>query len=272
MNEEIAKPLRIICLVKFVPDMDGFSYDYEQNQLQRNHVRMILNPDDACAVAFALQVKQRYPSTAIEVVSMAPRSIIPHMTDLLRLPIDRGTLITDSAFAGSDTLATSKVLQTYLSKCSYDCILSGTRSLDGATSHVPAQLAESLGLDQMQHVTHIDLNQFDNKRAVFQVEDDTTISTYEMAMPGMLSLTRESGYKLPYIAYEDFNKDVSEKLTLITNQELQCLPQEIGLKGSLTQVVETFTKEHHIRDRKIVHTDEDGIEFVYSFLKKRGYV
>ncbi len=272
MKEESPVPFRIICMVKFVPDMDGFSYNAEQEQIQRNYVKMILNPDDACSVAFALKVKELHPSTHIEVVTMAPSSVRPHMLDLLRLKIDAGVMITDPTFAGSDTYATTTILQRFLKDRPYDCILTGTRSLDGATSHVPAQLAEALGLDHMQDITHIDTQKSDLKRMVFQVEDDTDIYTYEMMMPGILSLTRESGYKLPYVAYEDFNKDVSDRLSLITNKELQCDLAEIGLKGSLTQVVETYSTEQQKRTKKIVHTDEAGIDFVYSFLRKQGYV
>lgn len=272
MREENPTPLRLICLVKFVPDMDGFSYDYEQEKLQRDHIRMIANPDDAAAIAFALEVKQRHPSTHIEIVTMAPRSVHPHMMDLLRLKIDAGTMITDPVFAGSDTYATTTILKKFLDNRSYDCILTGTRSLDGATSHVPAQLAEALGVDHMQDITHIDTDKFNREQMVFQVEDENNIYTYEMKMPGILSLTRSSGYKLPYIAYEDFNRDVSDKLTILSNRELQCSRCEIGLDGSLTQVVKTFTTEHQKRNRKVIHTDEDGMDYVYSFLRKRGYV
>src|SRR5690554_6623390 len=134
MKADHTEPLRIICLVKFGPDVDGFSYDYEHSRLNRSYQRMILNPDDACAVAFALQVKQAHPSAHIEVVTMAPRTVEPHLLDLLRLQIDTGVLITDPAFAGSDTYATTTVLETYLGGRSYDCILTGTCTLDGATS------------------------------------------------------------------------------------------------------------------------------------------
>jgi electron transfer flavoprotein beta subunit len=272
MKADHTEPLRIICLVKFVPDVDGFSYDYEHSRLNRSYQRMILNPDDACAVAFALQVKQAHPSAHIEVVTMAPRTVEPHLLDLLRLQIDTGVLITDPAFAGSDTYATTTVLETYLGGRSYDCILTGTCTLDGATSQVPAQLAQSLGLDHMQDITGIDLNSFDREQAVFTVEDDNDTYTYQMALPGILSLTRASGYKLPYIAYEDFTKDVSANLTVVTNQELRCPPEQIGLTGSLTQVVETFVPEHQRREHRTVQVDEDGIEYIYTMLKERGYV
>ncbi len=106
--------MKLVCLVKFVPDVDSFQYDYERNVLIREKVRLLLNPDDACAVAFALKVKARRPDTVIEVVTMAPTSVKPHMEDLLRLGVDRGTILSDPAFAGSDTYATSKVLARHL--------------------------------------------------------------------------------------------------------------------------------------------------------------
>jgi electron transfer flavoprotein beta subunit len=252
--------------------VDGFSYDFEHNQLNRNHIRMILNPDDACALACALQVKDRYPCTTIEVVTMAPRTVQRQMQDLLRLQVDAGSLISDSAFAGSDTYATTTILATYLKKQLYDYLLTGTRSLDGATSHVPAQLAEALGLDHMQDITAVDPESLYHRNAICTVDDGEDTVTYEMGMRGILSLTRASGYKLPYIAYEDFSRDVSDKLTIVTNEQLQCSPSAIGLSGSLTRVVDTFSQTPQKRKHAVVRTDEKGISYVYTFLKQRGYV
>jgi electron transfer flavoprotein beta subunit len=260
----------MVCVVKFVPDVDSFSYDYAQDEVRRDQVRMVLNPDDVCAVSFALKMKEQDGDSHIEVVTMAPRSVKPHMEDLLRLDIDEGTIISDPAFAGSDTYATSTILGKYLESRKFDCLLTGTRSLDGATSHVPAQLAEVLGMDQMQDI--IAIESLDSAEAVFTIEDEQYLRTYAMGMPGILALARASGYALPYIAYEDFDKDVSDKLTFVTNATLHCAPDEIGLSGSLTQVVHTYAKHHHTRAGKIVHTDDAGIDAVHSFLEERGYV
>ena len=95
--------MKIICAVKFVPDVDKFVYDYENSALVRENVRLILNPDDACALAFALKIKATNPDYVVEVVSMGPQSVVPHMEDLLRLNVDHGTIICDPKFAGSDT-------------------------------------------------------------------------------------------------------------------------------------------------------------------------
>jgi len=264
--------MRIVCVVKFVPDVDSFEFDFENNTLIRQNVRMILNPDDACALAFALKVKAGAPSCSIEVVSMAPRSVLPIMQDLCRLPVDQGVLIADSVLAGSDTHVTSEVLAAYLGSVDFDCILTGSRSLDGDTSHVPAQVAECLDLEQMSNIIRIDPEQFTGDRAVFEVDEGESLVTYEAALPAVLSLTRESGYRLPYPKYEDLQRDVSSKLEFITARDLGFSGESAGLKGSLTKVVKTYDKVFQKREKTVVGVDEEGIEFVFSFLKEGGFL
>ncbi|MFO7731068.1 MAG: electron transfer flavoprotein subunit beta/FixA family protein [Spirochaetia bacterium] len=262
--------MNIICVVKIVPDVDSFAYDYEHNTLIRENIRMILNPDDACALACALKVKARRSDCSIEVLSMGPESVRPHMEDLLRLDTDRGTIISDPVYRGSDTYVTSRILTRYLSTRSFDVLFTGSHALDGDTSHVPAQLGEELGLDQMSGITSVDLEHFDTRRAVFDVEYESSVVTWEMALPGILSLDRESGYKLPYVKYEDFQKDVSGKVTVVGNRELGFAPEEVGSRGSLTEVVRTYTQSFETRERNIVQNDEEGIEAVFNFLLEKG--
>ena len=87
--------MKIMCLVKFIPDVDNFNYDYEKNILVRENEKLILNPEDACALALALKIKEKNKNTIIEIISMAPLSIVPHLEELLRLKVDRATLISD---------------------------------------------------------------------------------------------------------------------------------------------------------------------------------
>lgn len=264
--------MKLICMVKIVPDVDKFKYDFETNTVVRENVRMILNPDDSSAVAFALKAKAANPDTIVEVVAMAPKSAMPILKDLVRVGADRVTLLCDRLFSGSDSYATSKILAGYLKTTSYDCILTGTHAIDGDTSHVPSQIAELLDLSQMSHVIRIDETEFAEGKAIFSVESDKAIATYEMPLPGVLSLQKESKYKLPYIKYEDMNREVDSQIYIITNEELNFKPNEVGLKGSLTKVNRTFVKEYQKRDQLVVANDEEGIEAVYAFLKKKGFL
>lgn len=264
--------MNIICLVKFVPDITGFGYDYEASSMIRNHTRMVLNPDDVCALSFAFKVKEKHPESHLQVVSMAPSNVIPHMHDLLRLPVDRGILICDPLFAGSDTYATSEVLGSYLKSQAFDVLLSGSRSLDGATSQVPAQIAEMLDLDHMLDVNEIDIEHTTSSLAVFSVEGERETTTWSMQLPGVLSLSRSSTCKLPYPSYADLQRDVSDKLNILTNKELNLNPSHVGLEGSLTKVVNTYEAKSRKRKKTVVEADDKGIDFVLSYLKERGFV
>lgn len=264
--------MKLICLVKFVPDVDNFKYDYDNNTLIRENVRLLLNPDDACAVAFALKVKARQPETFIEVVTMAPTSVRPHMEDLLRLGIDQGTILSDRVFVGSDTYATSKVLARYLEDSAADCYLTGTHAIDGDTSHIPSQIACCLGLNQMSGIIKGDETLLTEGRAVVDVETEWAVTTYEMELPAVLSITRESKYKLPYPSRVALSMDVSDRLTVIDNETLGFDPSEVGLKGSPTRVVKTYTKEFVQKGGVVVQVNEEGIDTVYHFLKDRGYL
>jgi electron transfer flavoprotein beta subunit len=258
--------------VKYVPDVDNFKYDYENNVLIRENVRLTLNPDDACAVAFALKIKAQQPETYIEVVTMAPLSVKPHMEDLLRLGIDQGTIISDRLYVGSDTYATSLVLGRYLSSQPFNIILSGTHAIDGDTSHIPAQLGDYLDINQMSGIIRVEEATLSSTSAIFEVETDDMIATYEMKLPGILSLTRESSYKLPYIRRQDMDLDVTQRLNLISNEDLQLKAEEVGIKGSPTKVAKTYTKEFDQKHRTILGTEDEDITLVYEFLKDKGFL
>lgn len=259
-------------MVKFVPDVDSYKYDYENSALIRENVRLQMNPDDVCAVAFALKVKATHPDTSIEVVTMAPTTVTPHMEDLLRIGVDRATIISDRLYAGSDTFATATVLARYLLRCDFDAILTGTHAIDGDTSHIPSQLGACLDLNQMSGIVRMDEKQFTQASAVFDVETEDEVVTYEMALPAILSLTRDSKYKLPYASRKDFERSVSEKLNVITNRDLEFDKDQVGLNGSRTKVVQTYTKEFDQKNRIVVKADDDGIDFVYKFLKDKGFI
>jgi electron transfer flavoprotein beta subunit len=253
--------MNLICAVKFVPDPEC---------LTPGSRRRILNPDDACALAFALAVKSGSPGVTVEAVTLDPLSVRPHMEDLLRLGLDRGTLIWDPGLEGSDGFVTSNVLSRYIAGRACDCVLTGTHSLDGGSAQVPVQIAESLGLDQMPGVIRIDPDRFDRTRAVFQAVDEAGVTTWEMAMPGVLSLTRESGYKLPYPALTDLRRDVSEELHILTSRDLGFSVDQVGHAGARTRVAASSPLTYGEKDPVIVGLNDDSITRVVDFLKKQG--
>jgi len=264
--------MKLICLVKFVPDVEDFKYDVTRNVLIRENVKMILNPDDACALAFCLKVKEKDPATFVEIVSMAPTSILGQLEDLLRRNFDQATLISDRMYVGSDTYVTSRILARYLEGNTFDCILTGTHSLDGDTSHVPSQVGEVLHLHQISNIIRIEETQFLSGCPVVDVDSEKLISTYRVGLPAILSLSKESKYKLPFVKFKNLDLDVSANIRIVTNRELGFQADEVGLEGSLTQVARSFTKNMQKEDRIFVKTDDEGIDTVYDFLKAKGFI
>jgi len=264
--------MKIICLIKFIPDMDDFKYDYERNVLIRENMNQILNPEDAVAVAFAINVKKYYPQTVIDVVTMGPKNVTSKLEELLRLDVDHATLISDGAFIGSDTYATSLVLASYLTLNKADLILTGTHSLDGDTSHVPAQIAQWLSLPHLSNIISLNMNTMDSGRPELSADHDQEIMTFALKLPAVLSLQKEAPYKLPYVRYEDLNKVVSERLQVLTLKDLNLKKEAVGFEGSKTKVIKTFVKTQLRHDKIEVTTDEAGIQTVYDFLKDKGFL
>jgi len=265
--------MKIICLVKFTPDVDAFEYDYENHVLLRENIKQILNPDDACALGFALRLKKKVPEIEIEIVTMAPLNTMNLVEDLLRRNVDRATLLSDPQFGGSDTLATSRIIGTYLQSAEYDVILTGSHTLDGDTAHVPAQLAEYLNLDHMSGIVRIDENSFLNGAPLVDVDTEKYAETYEIPFPAVLSVCRESKYKLPFVRFADLDLDVRDRVQIVGHEVLGLGGEQTGIHGSATKVIRTFTKTYDEKKEKIVvQNDRDGIEVVYQFLKEKGYL
>lgn len=264
--------MKIVCLVKFIPDVDSFSYDCEKNILVRENVKLILNPDDACALAFALGVKEKRPDTIVEIVTMAPESVLPLVEDLLRRKADQATIISDHLFAGSDTYVTSKIIARYLENAGYDIILTGTHSLDGDTSHVPSQIAELLKLEQLSNIIRIYDDGLEGNTVIAEADTDKSLYKFEIALPCILSIGKDSKYKLPFVKYKDLELEVRNQVSIISNRELGFSEEETGLQGSLTKVNRTYARKLQKKEKIVVANDEEGIETVYRFLKSKGFV
>ncbi|BDZ84395.1 electron transfer flavoprotein subunit beta [Claveliimonas bilis] len=262
---------KIACLVKVIPDVDHFTYDYEKNILVRENQRSVLNPDDACAAAAALELKKKVDAQ-VTAVTMGPESSLKYMEDLLRRGADRGVLITDPAYRGSDTYVTAKILAGYLEKEGFDLIFCGTRTLDGDTSHIPSQVAELLNMNVMNHVVKVAESQQSEEEVTVKVKDETESLLFAIDFPAVIALSSDSKYKLPFVKYEDRKKDVSDRLTIITNDDLHLALEETGLEGSKTKVVRTYPKHCEYKEKKVVQNDEQGIEYVYEYLKEKGFL
>lgn len=151
--------LKIVVLAKQVPDTRNVGPDAmtPEGTVNRAALPAIFNPEDMNALEQALLLKDADPETTVQIVTMGP----PRATDIIREGLFRGTdggvLLTDRAFAGADTLATSYALATAIRKMGMpDIVIGGRQAIDGDTAQVGPQVAQKLGLNQVTYVNSID--------------------------------------------------------------------------------------------------------------------
>ena len=165
--------LKIIVLAKQVPDTRNVGKDAMKadGTVNRAALPAIFNPEDLNALEQALQLKEQYPGSTVSLLTMGP----PRAADIIREGLfrgaDGGVLLTDRAFAGADTLATSYALACAVKKMKdYDIIIGGRQAIDGDTAQVGPQVAEKLGLPQITYAEKI-LKVQDGKIQVKSADD-----------------------------------------------------------------------------------------------------
>jgi len=150
--------LKIIVLAKQVPDTRNVGQDAmkEDGTVNRAALPAIFNPEDLNALEQALRLKDEYPDTTITLLTMGPGRAAAIIREGLYRGADGGYLLTDRAFAGADTLATSYALAMAIRKIKdYDLIICGRQAIDGDTAQVGPQVAEKLGLPQITYAEEI---------------------------------------------------------------------------------------------------------------------
>jgi len=152
------KGYKIIVLAKQVPDTRNVGKDAMKadGTVNRAALPAIFNPEDLNALEQALRIKDNFPGSTITLLTMGPGRAAEIIREGLFRGADDGILLTDRAFAGSDTLATSyAIAQTLKKHGNYDIIIAGRQAIDGDTAQVGPQVAEKLGIPQITYAEEI---------------------------------------------------------------------------------------------------------------------
>jgi electron transfer flavoprotein beta subunit len=241
------RDLRIVVCVKVVPRSEEIRVDYETHLLDRSNARSEINPPDMNALEMALDLKDRYGGR-VDILSMGP----PYFEPFLRLGLAMGCehvyLLSDRAFGGADTLATTYTLAQGIRKLGgVDLIFCGEESADGATGQVPSGLAEWLDIGQLTLLTEIEV---DRDRWIGRGRRALRggYEILEVPLPCVVSVKtacnepRFMDYRLKPGAFE------KERVTVWNATDLDAAPDYIGLPGSPTIVTELGAAP--IRERK----------------------
>jgi len=152
--------INIAVCIKQVPNTNKVKIDKKTGTLIRKGIKSICNPDDKNALEEALRLKDTYDNVKITVISMGPSQATIILKEALAMGADRGILLSDRKFAGSDTLATSTILASALRKIQeeegIDIIFCGRQAIDGDTAQVGPQIAQHLDLPIISYVQELE--------------------------------------------------------------------------------------------------------------------
>ncbi|GGK13753.1 electron transfer flavoprotein subunit beta/FixA family protein [Parabacteroides faecis] len=183
--------LRIIVLAKQVPDTRNVGKDAmkEDGTVNRAALPAIFNPEDLNALEQALRLKDAYPGSTVTLLTMGPGRAAEIIREGLYRGADGGFLLTDRAFAGADTLATSYALATAIKKINdYDIIIGGRQAIDGDTAQVGPQVAEKLGLTQITYAEEIQNVDEAARRITVKRHIDGGVETVEGPLPIVITV------------------------------------------------------------------------------------
>ncbi len=272
--------LNIIVLAKQVPDTRNVGKDAmkEDGTINRAALPAIFNPEDLNALEQALKLKDMYPGSKVTVLTMGPARAAEIIREGLYRGADGGVVLSDRAFAGSDTLATSYALSAAVRKIGgYDIIIGGRQAIDGDTAQVGPQIAEKLGLPQVTYAE--DIISADGGVAVIKRRIESGVETVKAPMPLVVTVNGSAAecrprnakniQKFKYAAVpseaaaDERRKALIEKRPYLNIGEWTAAAvdadlEQCGLAGSPTKVKGIENVVFQAKDaRRVENTDEE---------------
>lgn len=230
--------MNIVVCIKQVPNTNEVKLDPKTGTLIREGVPSIINPDDKAGLEAALRLKDAQ-GAHVTVLSMGPPQADAALREALAMGADEAILVTDRAFGGADTWATAHTIAAALRTLPYDLILTGRQAIDGDTAQVGPQIAENLNLTNISYAEEIKVEdgyvtvkrQFEDRYHIVKAKLPCLITA--------LSELNPPRYMTPGGIFSAYRE---KEVKVLTRKDLDVEDECIGLKGSPTRVIQTFTK------------------------------
>jgi len=248
----------IVVNVKVVPEK--ISIDKETCRVKREG-NSIFNPLDLVAFEEAVKLKKA-SNASISVISMAPLKEKDLLKNLFKYGANRVILLSDKNFTGSDTFATSFVLKEAIIKLvhNFNLIIQGDFSLDGSTGNVGGELAALLNIPFISNVFSIE--SYSKEIIVKRISEK--IETFAVDLPALISVRREAN-KGAVVNLFSLVESLDKEVEVYTSEMLNLPEEKVGLKGSLTEVLNVFQDSPVFEGNLIT---SNGEKTIFDFLKK----
>ncbi len=257
--------MKIIVCMKQVPDTTEVRINPETGTLMREGVPSIMNPDDKAALEAALRMKDETGATVVG-LSMGPKQAEDILREALAMGADECYLLTDRAFGGADTWATSSTLAAAIKQIGCDLILTGRQAIDGDTAQVGPGIAEHLGLPNLSYAEEINI---DGNDIIVKQQFDDSVYTVRATMPGLvtvLSELNEPRYMTPAGIFDAYRE---KEVKILQRKDIDIEDENIGLKGSPTRVAKSFPKSVKAPGMTINKGADESVQFIIDKLKEK---
>ena len=258
--------MKLIVCIKQVPGTSKVEMDEEKGVLKRSPVDAKMNPYDLVAIEAALRVKEEKGGD-VTVISMGPPQAEEVIKEAFMMGADSGALISDMAFAGSDTLATSLTISKGIKLLDdFDIIFCGKQTTDGDTAQVGPEISEILDIPHVTNV--IEILEVKERSIIVKIDAQDMILVQEIAYPCLIALDKDTFTpRLPSYRIKRNIKD--KKIKQINFSSFVNLSvDDFGLKGSPTQVERIFKPEDKSEKITVNGTSEEASEFIFNKLKE----
>ncbi len=276
----MGKQLKVVVLAKQVPDTRNVGKDAMKadGTVNRAALPAIFNPEDLNALEQALTIKDLCPGSTVHILTMGPLRAADIIRDAMFRGADGGYLLTDRAFAGADTLATSYALSRALAEIKPDIIVAGRQAIDGDTAQVGPQVAEKLGLPQVTYAEQI--LSLDEKQIVIRRRLERGVETVSAPLPMLMTVNESAPECRPQNAkrvmkykHAKTRSEIQEagddylslyesreylKITEWNVGDIDADPQQLGMAGSPTKVKQIENVVFQAKEsRRLTASDND---------------
>jgi len=257
--------VNIVVCVKQVPDTNEVKLDPVTGTLIRDGVPSIMNPDDKAGLEAALELKDA-TGAHITVVSMGPPQADDVLREALAMGADEAILVTDRAFGGADTWATSTTIAAAVKMLDYDLIITGRQAIDGDTAQVGPQIAEHLNIPNVSYAEDIKV---EGDAVIVKRQYEDRYHTIKVQMPCLVTALGEMNtprYMTPGGIFDAYRTDEVKVWTL---ENIEVDTSNIGLKGSPTRVFKSFPKALKPAGTVVQLDPQESADFLLEKLKEK---
>ena len=260
--------MKIAVCIKHVPVVSMLKFDNETRRVVREGVPNEVNPYDVLALSVAMRLKEEHGAEVVA-LTMGPPQASESLVQALAMGADRAVHLNDRAFAGSDTLATSRALALALQREQPDLVVCGRNSTDAETGQVGPEVAEILGIPQITAVSRLDVDS--TCQTIFATRlTDEGYQELECATPTLVTVT-DGVAEETYPRREQMEAAASRPIQQLNAADLTDDQSQFGLEGSPTWVDEIFSLESTRQGTVVRNVPvEEAVSQLMKFLEERG--